>query len=135
MSCFSVKSEYCALIQAIANVWWFCYLLRELGIPLHLSLLLLYDNQSALHMAINPCFMLILDILILIYILIMSWLLIGLFDFNMFLPYLNLSIYLPKDYLVNVLSLCIINCNSVSYHCNCRRVLNNMFIYCLFLLL
>lgn len=52
----SAESEYHTLTYVIDDVWWFCYLLRELGILLYSSSLLLCDNQSILHMTTNPVF-------------------------------------------------------------------------------
>ncbi|KAJ0034039.1 hypothetical protein Pint_25534 [Pistacia integerrima] len=56
VSCSSAEFEYRALAHVTADVQWFFYLLRELDIPLYSSLLLLCDNQSALHMAANSVF-------------------------------------------------------------------------------
>ena len=50
------KAEYRALASATANLRWFCYLLRDLGIFLKSPSLLLCDNLSTLSVAHNPIF-------------------------------------------------------------------------------
>ncbi|CAL2256546.1 unnamed protein product [Prunus armeniaca] len=52
----SSKAEYRALATTAAELRWFCYLFRELGIPLHSPPCIFVDNVSALHMAANPVF-------------------------------------------------------------------------------
>ena len=52
----SIESEYRAMASTVADLWWFSYLLRELGIPLRQAPTILCDNISALQIAHNPIF-------------------------------------------------------------------------------
>ncbi|KAM2315364.1 hypothetical protein ACFX1S_028273 [Malus domestica] len=52
----SSKAEYRALATTAAEIRWFCYLFRELGIPLRTPPCIFVDNVSTLHMAANPVF-------------------------------------------------------------------------------
>ncbi|CAL8996386.1 unnamed protein product, partial [Prunus brigantina] len=52
----SSEAEYRALATTAAELRWFCYLFRELGIPLRSPPCIFVDNVSALHMAANPVF-------------------------------------------------------------------------------
>ncbi|KAM1687473.1 hypothetical protein COP2_036161 [Malus domestica] len=52
----SSEAEYRALATTAAKIRWFCYLFRELGIPLRTPPCIFVDNVSALHMAANPVF-------------------------------------------------------------------------------
>lgn len=79
-------------------------------------------------MPTNPCFILTLNISTLIYISFVCWLLVRLFDSNIFLAYLSLQIFLEWDCFVSVFSRFVNNCSFVSSCYNFRGVLNNMFI-------
>ncbi|BBN68584.1 Disease resistance protein TIR-NBS-LRR class family [Prunus dulcis] len=52
----SSEAEYRALATTTAELCWFGYLFRELGIPLCSPPCIFVDNISALHMAANPVF-------------------------------------------------------------------------------
>ncbi|KAM1177321.1 hypothetical protein COP2_017215 [Malus domestica] len=52
----SMKTEYHALVTTTAEIRWFCYLFRELGITLRVPPCIFVDNMSALHIATNPIF-------------------------------------------------------------------------------
>ena len=52
----SAEAEYRALATTAAELRWFGYLFRELGIPLHTPPRIFCDNISTLHMASNPVF-------------------------------------------------------------------------------
>ncbi|KAM1723464.1 hypothetical protein COP2_022338 [Malus domestica] len=52
----STEAEYCALATTAAEIRWFCYLFRELGIALRVPPCIFVDNMSALHIAANPIF-------------------------------------------------------------------------------
>ncbi|KAB2635457.1 hypothetical protein D8674_025991 [Pyrus ussuriensis x Pyrus communis] len=52
----SSEAEYHALATTAAEIHWFCYLFRELGILLRTPPCIFVDNVSALHMAANPVF-------------------------------------------------------------------------------
>ena len=50
----STEAEYRSLAHTTAEITWLTTLLRELGIPLTKTPLLLCDNLSALHLTCNP---------------------------------------------------------------------------------
>ncbi|CAL2279421.1 unnamed protein product [Prunus armeniaca] len=52
----SSEAEYRALATTVAELQWFRYLFRELGVPLRTPPCVFVDNISALHMAANPVF-------------------------------------------------------------------------------
>ncbi|CAL2258609.1 unnamed protein product [Prunus armeniaca] len=52
----STEAEYRALANTAAEIRWFGYLFRELGIPLHSAPCIYVDNISAIYMAANPIF-------------------------------------------------------------------------------
>ncbi|KAB2616638.1 hypothetical protein D8674_023226 [Pyrus ussuriensis x Pyrus communis] len=52
----SSEAEYRALATTTAEIRWFCYLFRELGIPFRTPPCIFVDNVSALHMVANPVF-------------------------------------------------------------------------------
>ncbi|CAN6700242.1 unnamed protein product [Malus baccata var. baccata] len=52
----STEAEYRALATTAAEIRWFCYLFRELGIALRVPPCIFVDNMSALHIAANPIF-------------------------------------------------------------------------------
>jgi len=56
VSCSSSKAEYRALAHMAAEICWFGFLFRELGVPLQTAPCIYVDNLSAIHMAANPIF-------------------------------------------------------------------------------
>ena len=52
----STEAEYRALANTAAEIRWFGYLFRELGIPLRSAPCIYVDNISAIYMAANPIF-------------------------------------------------------------------------------
>jgi len=52
----STEAEYRALAHTAAEICWFGFLFRELGIPLQTAPCIYVDNLSAIHMAANPIF-------------------------------------------------------------------------------
>jgi hypothetical protein len=52
----STEAEYHALAHTIAEIRWFGFLFRELGIPLQSAPCIYVDNLSAIYMAANPIF-------------------------------------------------------------------------------
>ncbi|KAM1122249.1 hypothetical protein ACFX19_003883 [Malus domestica] len=52
----STKAEYRALATTAAEILWFCYFFRELGVPLRIPPCIFVDNISALHIAANSIF-------------------------------------------------------------------------------
>ena len=52
----STEVEYRALAHMAAELRWFGFLFRELGIPLQSTPCIYVDNLSAIHMAANPIF-------------------------------------------------------------------------------
>lgn len=55
----STEAEYHSMAYATAEITWLAYLLRNIGVPLHQPPQLFCDNISSLHLAVNPCFMLV----------------------------------------------------------------------------
>lgn len=56
VSRFSAEAEYCALAQASCEAQWLLFLLKDFLVS-HSSLVAIFgDNQSALHIAVNPMF-------------------------------------------------------------------------------
>jgi len=52
----STEAEYRALAYTVAEIRWFGFLFRELGIPLQFAPCIYVDNLSAIYMAANPIF-------------------------------------------------------------------------------
>lgn len=119
----SIESNYHALTHVVANVRQFCYILHELEFLF--TQLVFYFLTISLLSTWTPilCFMLTLDISTSIYTSFVSLLVVGLFDSNMFLLFLNLQIYLTNSCLTNVFFPCISNCSFVSFNYNCEGVL------------
>ncbi|KAI5316320.1 hypothetical protein L3X38_036027 [Prunus dulcis] len=56
VSLSSTEAKYRALANTVAEIRWFGYLFRELGIPLRSAPCIYVDNISAIYMAANPIF-------------------------------------------------------------------------------
>ncbi|KAJ0040464.1 hypothetical protein Pint_27311 [Pistacia integerrima] len=121
-TCRLVTSGYMFLA---VDIRWFCYLLRELGVPLFSSPLLLCNNQSTLQMATNYVFYARTHHIDIDLHFIGNWLPAALFLLVMFLPLLSLLISLLRVSLGRVFSLSIFNYNSVTCRFNCGGVLDN----------
>ena len=53
---FSVESEYHSMAATTSELIWLQGLLADLSLPYSHPMLLQYDNQSTLHIAVNPVF-------------------------------------------------------------------------------
>ena len=59
----SSKAEYCAFASTTREIQWLSYLFRDLHIIPQATTVLFCVNKSALHLAVNLCFMSVANIL------------------------------------------------------------------------
>ena len=94
----STKAEYYAMASATAEFTWIGYLLCDIGVPLLNPPRLFCDNLNALHLTVNPVFHSRTKHIQLDYHFVREKVAQGSLVMVMFLPLVNLQIFLPNLY-------------------------------------